>query len=101
MRRYYFWAWKSYFFFNSFHKFRDTRNDEQQAVPDQSEITTKWTVQFFIGFGYPAGEMEVTIKSDFGVKPIRNFDIRSFGKGFNRLLRVCNGLKELFIDSLK
>ena len=72
-----------------------------KAVPDQSEITTKWTVQFFIGFGYPAGEMEVTIKSDFGVKPIRNFDIRSFGKGFNRLLRVCNGLKELFIDSLK
>ena len=45
--------------------------------------------------------MEVSIECDFGVEPIRHFDVRSFGKGFNRLLRVCNGVQQLFFDSVQ
>ena len=44
--------------------------------------------------------MEVSIECDFGVEPIRHFDVRSF-KGFNRLLRVCNGVQQLFFDSVQ
>ena len=71
------------------------------SISSQSKVTTKWTVQFCIGFGYPAGDMEVSIECDFGVEPIRHFDVRSFGKGFNRLLRVCNGVQQLFFDSVQ
>jgi hypothetical protein len=60
---------------------------------------TKWTADVAVGFGYPAGEMTVNIKSAFGVS-VGEFNLRAVGKGFNRLLRACQAIQSLFYETL-
>jgi hypothetical protein len=65
-----------------------------------SPVATKWTVRLAVGFGYPAGAMEVSVKHEFGVAPVYEFNVRSIGKGFNRLLRVCKAVQLFFYKTV-
>lgn len=60
---------------------------------------TKWTANITVGFGYPAGQMSVKLESNFGI-PVSDFNLRSIGKGFNRLFRVCKSIQSLFYTTL-